>query len=357
MAAQKPVRPLELIELARNDERADRAQLYERIADLFQIDDADRSENESGLLIEIMRALSAQVDMRLRLALAERLADRADANHDLILLLAHDEIEVACPVIMRSMALTEADLVGIIRECSPSHSMKIAGRPAITAPVSAALVETERHDVARALTRNQTAQIAPQTLERLVEISREDPNLLDALAARSHLPRSLAIRMFSWASAGLKQHIARRYDVEPSVLEAELARAVSSELSKRTVPDTRTAMLNNLVEKLRANGQLKPGFLLKALREGQLDILRIAFARLLEIDQTILDRILDSGDAIKIALATRAAGIDKSAFPSIVGKLCAHGTLDGLAAEQRALVAAALALSPPSLAREELLSG
>ncbi len=356
MSAQKPLKAYELIELARHDAREDRAQLYERIADMFEAGGENRSPNESALLVEIMRALSAQVDMRLRLALADRLADRQDADHDLILMLAHDEISVAQPVILRSVVLTEADLIAIIRECSPSHSVTVATRPAISEAISTALVDTQRHDVARALTRNATAQILPQTLERLVEISREDPQLIDALTQRPHLPRSLAIRMFSWASAALKRHIAERFEIDPASLEADVARSVSQELDRRSIPDSRNGMLISLVEKLRANGQLKPGFLLKAIRENQLDIFRIAFARLLDVDQGSMDHILDSGDIGKLALATRAVGIDKSVFPAIVQKLCPTGTFANLTQEAKRKVEAALAVSPPSLAREELLS-
>jgi uncharacterized protein (DUF2336 family) len=356
MAAQKPARAQELIELASHDVRKDRGKLYMRISELFQMQSAEDSGTERGLLIEIMRALSAQVDQRLRLALAERLADHSDADHDLILLLAHDEIEVARPVILRSVILTEADLIGIIRECSPSHSLTLAGRINISPNVTSALIETERRDVFRAMTRNATAQISPACLERLVEISRDDPSLAGELIGRPQLPKGLALRMFSWASAGLKTHIAERFAIDPATLEAELARSVSTELARPNGAQPRARMLESLVEKLRANGQLRPGFLIKAVREGQMDIFRIAFARLLDIDQATLDLIFDSRDIIKIALATRAVGIDRSAFPTIVEKLCGKAALDNLTPERRKEINEALSVVPGSLAREQLLS-
>jgi uncharacterized protein (DUF2336 family) len=235
--------------------------------------------------------------------------------------------------------------------------VKVAGRPAIGARVCEALVETNLGDVLRALSRNETAEIPPRAIEQLVESSRSDPALADALASCAQLPQALAIRLFSWASVALKKHIAERFAIDPAVLEAELARSVRQELSRREPPDNnRGKMLTNLVEKMRANGQLKPGFLIKAVREGQMDVFHIAFARLLDIDQATGDRILDGGDLIQIARATRAVGIDRSAFPTIAGKLCGTNVLSGLTAEVKAKVDAALSLSPPSLAREELLS-
>lgn len=351
---RQPLRAQELLELARTENRSDRERLYEQIAALFEIGD-ERSRAENDLLIEIMRALSRQVDMRLRLALAERLADRPDADHDLILLLARDDIEIASPVILRSVVLTDTDLVDIIRECSPFHSVRIAGRPRISASVCLALVDTERHDVARALSQNGSAQISDEALERLAEFAKEDPALLRSLIERPRLPKALAVRMFSWASVALKQHIAERFEIEPPLLQDAVAHAASDELAKRTLPDSRKAKLSALVEKLRANGHLKPGFLLKALREDQMDLFRIAFARLLDIDETYIHRILDKADPVQVALAARAAGIDRSAFPTILSKLGA--SLEGLAQEVSQEVEATLGISPPSLAREELLSG
>ncbi len=74
---------------------------------------------------DILRLLARDVEMAIRIALAERLADDSTAPHDLILLLADDRIEVARPLILRSPLLTDAELLRMIGECgTPSRGRR-----------------------------------------------------------------------------------------------------------------------------------------------------------------------------------------------------------------------------------------
>lgn len=342
-----------LVDLARHHAPEDRAQLFSRVADLFQASTQSPSGNEHALLLEIMRALSAQVDVELRLSLAERLADHPEADHDLIRMLAHDKIEVATPVILRSVVLTEYDLIEIVRECSVDHCATVARRPEIPEAVSEVLVQTDVPDVLRALAANSTARIAIAALQRLADASRDDKTLLTSLVTRHKLPQGVALRMYTWASAALRKHILDHYKIDPKLLDQELAHAVSRELT-RDPADPNTKRLQELVDKLYNSGQLKPGFLLKALREDQIDLFRLAFARLADVDPAIMSKILADGDFSMTALAVRAVGIDRSAFQTIVHKLHGKTALDSVESNIKLSVADALAIPSPDAARVRL---
>jgi uncharacterized protein (DUF2336 family) len=351
--AQNLAQVRSLVDLARHHAPEERAELFGRVADLFQISSANVTSNERALLVEIMRALSAQVDIQLRLQLAIRLADHSNADHDLILLLAHDKIEVAAPVILKSVVLTESDLVEIIRECSVDHCATVARRPEIPEPVSDALANTAVPDVLRALASNATARIGMPTLERLAEAAREDKRLLTSLVTRHQLPPAIAMRMYAWASTALRKHIVDNFEIDPKLLDQELTHAVSSELA-RDLGDPHTKRLQELIDKLGSSGQLKAGFLLKALREDQIDLFRLAFARLADVEPVQMSAILAGTDMRVIALATRAVGIDRSAFPTIIHKLHGKDTLDNIGAEDKRLVSEALALPSQDAARVRL---
>jgi len=340
-----------LVDLARHHAPEERAELFGRVAELFQ--NASPTSNERALLVEIMRALSAQVDIALRLELAIRLADHPNADHDLILLLAHDKIEVATPVILKSLVLTETDLVEIVRECSVEHWTTLARRPEIPEPVSEALANTDVPDVLRALAGNATARIGTPTLERMAEAAREDKRLLTNLVTRNQLPPAIAMRMYAWASSALRKHIVENFKIDPKLLDQELAHAVSSELS-RDLNDPHTQRLQELIDKLRGSGQLKAGFLLKALREDQIDLFRLAFARLADIEPVRMSKILAESELRIVALAVRAIGIDRSAFATIVQKLRGEEALEGTSEEQRHAIAEALAIPSPDAARVRL---
>jgi hypothetical protein len=72
-----------------------------------------------------------------------------------------------------------------------------------------------------------------------------------------------------------------------------------------------------LIEKMAASGQLKAGFLMRVLSQGQLDLFDLAFARLLNIELARFRKLFYEGGARFVALSCRAAGIDRSVFPTV----------------------------------------
>src|SRR5580658_2008441 len=110
---------------------ASREEIYLAVASLYRIQGAGLNNRERDLMREILRRLTRDVEMAIRIALAERLADDASAPHDLILLLVDDAIEVARPLILRSPLLTEDDVLRLVTEASLAHQEAAAGRPHI----------------------------------------------------------------------------------------------------------------------------------------------------------------------------------------------------------------------------------
>jgi hypothetical protein len=72
-----------------------------------------------------------------------------------------------------------------------------------------------------------------------------------------------------------------------------------------------------LIEKLAVSGQLKAGFLMRVLSQGQIDLFELAFARLLEVDLSRFRQMFYDGGVRMVALSCRAGGIDKAAFPTV----------------------------------------
>ena len=64
----------------------------------------------------ILSKVTESVEIALRAEIAEKLADVPNAPRNLIRQLAHDEISVAQPILERSLALSEDDLVRVIRQ-------------------------------------------------------------------------------------------------------------------------------------------------------------------------------------------------------------------------------------------------
>ena len=259
-----------LAQLAMNPrDGASREEIYLAVASLYRIQGTGLNNRERELMREILRRLTRDVEMAIRIALAERLADDATAPHDLILLLVDDSIEVARPLILRSPLLTEKDTLRLIAEASVSHQEAVAGRAHIGIPVTDALVNCEAESVLVALVRNATARISDTAYQTLVDRSRAIPSLQEPLVRRPDLPVELANRMCAWVSDALKVYIANNYQIAAKRVDTALSEATEVLSREPAGPkDPPADSAQKLIEKLAASGQLKAGFLMRVLEPG-----------------------------------------------------------------------------------------
>jgi len=68
--------------------------LLRHITDLFFLNNSDRNISEIALFEEIIWRIFEDVDLPARVEFAERIADREDAPHSMVLYLAQNEIAV-----------------------------------------------------------------------------------------------------------------------------------------------------------------------------------------------------------------------------------------------------------------------
>jgi uncharacterized protein (DUF2336 family) len=304
-----------LAALAAGSPKSNHSEIYVAVARLFAAQAEQLSERERALMRDILKRLTHDVEMAIRISLAERLADDPEAPLDLILLLADDAIEVARPIILRSQKLTDRELLEFLREADEARQTACAERPHIGEPVTDKLSASEAETVLVALVRNATARIAAATFETLVEKSRRIAALQEPLARREDLPTPLAARMCDWASDALKAYIVRNRKVDPSSIAGAVDKATRTVASSAR-PDA-TDGSRKLVEKLAIAGQLKPGFLVRVLQQGQTDLFEIAFAKLLEMEPTAFRDVFYRRGPRPVALACRSVGIDRCVFPTI----------------------------------------
>src|SRR6185312_3755314 len=72
-----------------------------------------------------------------------------------------------------------------------------------------------------------------------------------------------------------------------------------------------------LIEKMAHSGQLKPGFLMRVLSQGQMDLFDLGFARLVGLDVARFRKTFSERGVRPMALACHGAGIDRSVFSTI----------------------------------------
>ena len=303
-----------LFELARDKTVAGRRMLVATIGDLFFAQNEVLTDREKSLMTEILRQLIHDVEITVRRALADRLAEQPTAPPDLVRALANDSIEVAHPLLVNSHVLQDLELVEIIRNRTLEHQLAIAIRKSLSEEVTEALVETGHVDVIKTLLENGQAQISRNTMEYLVEQSQRVDTYQNPLLRRPDLDTQLAKRMYWWVSAALRAYILEHFDVDPNELDDTMETAVQELTSGPLAPAPKAV---ELAARLSEQNQISPALMLQTLRDGEVALFAAMFARFTGIRLQLVHRMLFEAGGEGLCIACRGAGIDKSTFASV----------------------------------------
>ena len=281
---------------------------------------SDLSRDERG---EAEAAMTWLLDDRLpsvRAALADTLADSAEAPRHVILSLANDIPPIAALVLMRSPLFLDAELVDFAALGDPDMQMAIARRPSVSAAVAASLAETGVLDACLELLANPAATLTRAALERLVERFDSNAELRRALMTRAGVPLAVKQKLV----AQLAEQLCRVPAVGTG-LKAERARTMLGEARDRiTVAmarDADRADIGSLVEYLRESAQLTPTLLLRALCTGNMSLFIAAMTDLGEMPGVRVETILINGWTSSLRALFKKAGLPPklhSAFETAV---------------------------------------
>jgi len=295
------------------------------VADLFDGSVMQPSDEARALLTDIFMALVRQAERDLRKRVAERLAPADWAPMGLIQLLMLDEIEIARPIIARSPLLGDAELIRLLVEATLEHQVEVARRPMLSGGVVNVILDGDKPEVLTALAGNETADISPLAMARLVTASRRIAAVRAPLTRHPRLTPALAQSLYSWVGDALKANLTGRYPIDPADFADVVDEAVRDqarldpEVAALIDPDVeRDELEHKLIEKLQAAGQLRPGYLLRALREGRLSLFAHALATLGRCEVSEVRAAMDAPTPEPLALACTAVGLDRGAFPTIL---------------------------------------
>jgi uncharacterized protein (DUF2336 family) len=320
-----------LLSLAKSREPADRERLLMNIVSLCELAGPGgnaEAVKAKALIDDVFMTLVVDAEREVRRRLAERIACVDWAPRALIHVLALDDIEIARPIIAASPLLDDSDLIRLLVEATLEHQIEVARRPGIGPVVVEAILERGESALLAALTDNVLAVLPDDGMARLVEASRLMPALRAPLTRHPQLTANLAVTLYAWIGEALRGALIERFRLDPATLDPAVDDAVndaSAEPFGRPVAlertEERAATEARLVEKLDGAGQLRPGYLLRALREHKLSLFETALARLAGVSLPDLRASLTGDRPDILALACLAAGIDRSVFPTLLARV------------------------------------
>ncbi len=290
-------------ETARTSERAKAANALGRA---YLKSEMSRQEKEAAVMA--MTYLLDDPSPRVRLALAEALADSESAPRAVMMSLAEDQAEVAFAVISRSPVLADADLVELVGRGDGTTRVLVASRMAVSRAVSAAIAEVGGEPEVQMLLENPNAQITRFTLRRIAERHGRDCEIRNLLLERPELPaeaRHLLMQFVTDALSGFEFVRAtiggRRLERVTREAGEAATVAIAGAAAHGEIPD--------LVEHLRVAGRLTPAFLMHALCTGKVEFFANAIINLSGCAERRVRSILATGRFHAVRALYESAGL------------------------------------------------
>lgn len=314
----------DLVAVARSSRPEDRGVLVEALNDLCLRSGRRLNESEKTLVYDILTKLIQDVELKIRMELSEQLADRDDAPHDLIKTLATDVIDVAQPVIIRSVVLEDRDLIDLILDHAEQHQVAVTKRQNLSESVTETITETGNPQVIGSMLENQGASINRRTMIQLVESSADEPALQEPLIRRADLSEDLARRMYSWVGDAMRDYIEEKYaPPEDIALETAVTGAVSTALGT-DIFDVEEAPTRE------SSGSFgyrpHPRLLVKALEDNDVFRFEELFQEIADLTPQSSTRVLYDSGPEAVAIACKASGVDRDSFGGIIAYLQGGGS-------------------------------
>jgi uncharacterized protein (DUF2336 family) len=276
---------------------------------------SDLSPDDLGAAEGAMLMLLDDPSPLVRRALADALAASPDAPPAIVLALAADQQSIAAPVLALSPLFVDADLVDTVATGGPVLQAAIASRGALPRSVSAAIAEVGTAESCLLMVENHGAEIAPFSMDRIVERFGDLAVMREALLQRDDLPAATRQTLVARLALTLAGFVAGR-----EWLDAERAHRVAHEAcEKATVAiaaDTDHAEVRPLIRHLRVSGQLTAGLILRALLSGNVVLFEEALAELADMPIARVSGLVHGGGATGLRALFDKAGLPASTYPA-----------------------------------------
>ena len=292
-------------ETARAGDRARAASALARAYSRSTIGPDDRNAAEMAMIF-----LLDDPAPKVRLALAEALADFDAAPRAIILPLAEDQPEIAAQVILRSPVLTDTDLVDLAAKGSETTRCLVAHRDYVSRAVAAALAEIGGPAEVTALLENEGAAIARGSLKRIAERLGNDAVIRHLLLERTDLPSEARHRLVEQVGAALAGFDFVRATIGDMRVE-RIAREACDVATVAMVDEVEGAELERLVDHLRLAGRLTPAFLMHALCSGKITFFAAAIVNLSGQAERRVRSILADGRQAAVRALFEQAGLGR----------------------------------------------
>lgn len=306
-----------LLELAEDPCPEKRENLLKALTDMFVRDADTLSPKRIALYGEVFEVLAYSLPSSVRETLSLIMAKQEHAPANLLQLLARDVDKVAEPVLKYSPQLTEQDLLHALKEGEAAAAFAIAMRRDLTPGVSHELLAFE--GIAPIIVSNGFAQISYGDFRDLYELSLRERSLQKPLLGRVDLPPDIMNAMLFTLDPNFHEGILERTELLNDN-DIDIALSVSDlQFTSRSHQDPGlVAQAKRNAAQLGKDGRLDGMHLEELLRRGGGIEFTAALSHMARLDYSFTEEILKAPHATGIAILSRALGLQKTTFSTIL---------------------------------------
>jgi uncharacterized protein (DUF2336 family) len=279
-----------------------------------QFGEGSLSEAERAIAEDIFKIMVKDAEERVRLALSTNLKASADLPSDLAKSLATDLSDsVAMPMLQFSEALSEEDLLEIVRTQDTSRTTAVASRPSVSPGLADAIVEHGDEDSVVALVSNAGAEISESSLSKVVDTYGDSARVQEPLVHRPTLPVRIAEKLVAKVADHLKDYLVQHHEL-PEETAADL---ILSSREKATIGLAGSSdEVAKLVAQLHRSGRLTPSIILRALCVGDVAFFEEALSCLARVPVANARILIHDEGALGLKSLYRKAGLPDSLLPA-----------------------------------------
>jgi uncharacterized protein (DUF2336 family) len=292
---------------------SDRAEATSALARAFLY--SDLSPDDLGAAEGAMLMLLDDPSPLVRRSLADALAASPDAPPAIVLALAADQPQIAAPVYALSPLFVDADLVDAVATGGAAIQAAISSRAALPCSVGAAIAEVGTAESCLILVENFDADIAPFSIDRIVERFGHLAAVRESLLARDDIPAATRQTLVIKLSKTLAGFVAGRAWLDTDHAQ-RVAREACEKATVTIAADAPQTELGPLIRHLSASGQLTAGLILRALLSGNIVLFEEALSELADMPVTRVSGLIHDRGASGLRALFEKAQLPPSTYPA-----------------------------------------
>jgi uncharacterized protein (DUF2336 family) len=267
------------------------------------------SDDEIWTFGEVIGRLADEIEVAVRVQLADHLASFDKAPTNIIHKLAFDDsIEVAGPVLRESRQLDNKILVTNAQTKGQPHLLAISQRKSLDEAVTDVLVRRGDREVVKSVASNQGARFSNFGFLHMITRAEGDSILAEQLGLRSDIPRHVFQQLIAKASDNVKKRLARDRPSMMAEIEASVS-DVAGALQSKFGPASRNHFVaKRVVATQHREGNLNEASIAGYARSHRFDEVTIGLSLLTSLPSDVIERAMVDKNREMLLVVAKALG-------------------------------------------------